>query len=297
LFSNPKYKKIGYPLVTSLLFSGSFVAAKYTTFDLKPLTTTFFRYFVALLFLTILIKFNKPSGLKIQRKDIILFILLGLSGIVGYHYFFFLSLHFTEVANTAIINAMNPIVTGIAAAIFIKEKLFKKNYIGIILSFVGVIILLTKGRLENLIGFNFNKGDLLMLISGLNWVVYTLLIKKMIKKYSGFTLTYYATLFGVVFLIFLTLTEGLFEQIKNISLPSILSIIYMGVGASGLGYLLYNYSIKEIGPTKTSSFVYSCVPIFVAILAYIFFDQTISLVMAVSVIFILFGLRFMLKEK
>ncbi len=68
----------------------------------------------------------------------------------------------------------------------------------------------------------------------------------------------------------------------------------MGICGSGLGYLLYNLSIREIGPTRTSSFVYSVIPIIVAVLALLFFAQTITLVMVASMALILIGLRMML---
>jgi drug/metabolite transporter (DMT)-like permease len=71
----------------------------------------------------------------------------------------------------------------------------------------------------------------------------------------------------------------------------------MGVCGSGLGYLLYNSSIREIGPTRTSSFVYSVIPLIVAVLALIFFQQPITPIMIVSMIFILIGLRMMLAVK
>lgn len=179
---------------------------------------------------------------------------LGLFGIVGYHYFFFLSLKYTSVANTAIINAFNPIITGLIAAVFISERLSKRNYWGIAIAFVAVVLLLTKGNIENLAALKINVGDGLMLIAVINWVIYSILIKIMTKRYSSFTLTYYATLFGVVILFFLATTENYSGQIRSISLYSIISILYMGICASGIGYLFYNLSISQIGPTKSARY-------------------------------------------
>jgi drug/metabolite transporter (DMT)-like permease len=69
----------------------------------------------------------------------------------------------------------------------------------------------------------------------------------------------------------------------------------MGVGASGIGYLLFNLSVAKIGPTRTAGFVYSLVPVFVAILALLFFAETITLVMIASGGLILLGLRLMMQ--
>jgi drug/metabolite transporter (DMT)-like permease len=291
-----KSKNTAIPLLTSLFFSGSYVAAKYTTSDLGPLTTSFLRYAVALLFLCCLLFRSKRLSLKIERKDIFLLFILGLSGIVGYHYFFLLALRYTQVANTAIINAASPILTALTAALFIGERLQSKNYAGILLAFLGVVILLARGSVNNLLTLNVNIGDAIMLLATLSWVIYALIVKKLVTKYSSFVITFFATLFGVVLLFFLALSENLVDQIRHVSSSSVYAILYMGICASGLGYLLYNLSIREIGPTRTSSFVYSLVPVLVSFLSLFFFRQTITFTMISSMGLILIGLRFMLKE-
>jgi drug/metabolite transporter (DMT)-like permease len=283
--------------MTSVLFSGSYIAGKYTTLDLGPLTTTLLRYLVALTFLSSLLVHYKLRALVLRRRDIAPALLLGLFGIVGYHYFFFLSLRYTEVANTAIINAMSPIVTSVAAAFLIKERLSRGNYAGLVVAFIGVLILLCDGNLDVILAVRFNKGDLLMLLSVVSWVVYALLIRSMLDRYSGFTLTFYATLFGVLMLLFLAPQEAPLGDIQTISRESLLSILYMGIFASGLGYLLYNLSIREIGATRTSSFVYSVIPLVVAVLAWLFFQQSITPAMVVSMALILIGLHLMLAVK
>ena len=290
-------KRVLLPLMTSVLFSGSYIAGKYTTLDLGPLTTTLLRYLVALTFLSSLLVHYKLRALVLRRRDIAPALLLGLFGIVGYHYFFFLSLRYTEVANTAIINAMSPIVTSVAAAFLIKERLSRGNYAGLVVAFIGVLILLCDGNLDVILAVRFNKGDLLMLLSVVSWVVYALLIRSMLDRYSGFTLTFYATLFGVLMLLFLAPQEAPLGDIQTISRESLLSILYMGIFASGLGYLLYNLSIREIGATRTSSFVYSVIPLVVAVLAWLFFQQSITPAMVVSMALILIGLHLMLAVK
>lgn len=287
--------RVLFPLMTSVLFSGSYIAGKYTTVDLGPLTTTLLRYFIALLFLSLLLFRFGSAALKLSRRDILPALALGLTGIVGYHYFFFSSLRYTEVANTAIINALSPVMTSVAAALIIHERLSPRNYAGVVIAFLGVLVLLSRGEVDAFLAVRFNKGDLLMLLSVASWMVYALLVRTMLDRHSGFTLTFYATFFGVVLLIFLAPLEAPFSQAMEMSRASLLSVLYMGICGSGLGYLLYNLSIREIGPTRTSSFVYSVIPLIVAVLALLFFEQPITLIMVVSVVLILIGLHLMLS--
>lgn len=289
--------RILYPLGASLFFSGSYVAGKYTTLDLEPLTTTFLRYAVAGLFLLLLGLHRGRASFRVRRRDLGALALLGLSGIVGYHYFFFLSLRFTDVANTAIINALSPVVTGIAAAIVIGERLSARNALGVMLACAGVIVLLTGGEIRALPGIELNKGDLCMLLAVACWAAYALIVKRLVERYSSFTLTFYATAFGVAALVFLVPAEDPLSQLARISTVSVVSILYMGIAGSGIGYLLYNMSIRDLGPTRTASVVYSLVAVMVAALALAFFGQPITVVMAASAALVLVALQFTLARE
>ncbi|MDH4035251.1 MAG: DMT family transporter, partial [candidate division Zixibacteria bacterium] len=276
------FRKIVLPFITSFLFAGSFVAGKYTNIDLGPLTTTLLRYLIALLFLAcLLFKYGRDS-LKVRRKDLWQMFLLGAFGVVGYHYFFFSSLLYTDAANSAIINATNPIYTGTLAALFLGERLSLRNYLGVLVAMAGVLFLLVRGDLSVLTRFDFNRGEILMLLGVFCWVIYSLMIKGLSKTYSGFTLTWYAAVFGVVQLLVLVFLEQPVQQVQQLSTASVLSLLYMGILASGVGYYLFVLSIQEIGPTRTAGSVYSTVPVFVAGLALMFFGEQITWIMGAS---------------
>jgi len=282
--------------VASLTFAGSFVAGKYTNLELGPLSTTFLRYIIAVLTLSVMIFHYGKSSLKIDRKDIWQLVLLGVIGVPVYHFFFFSSLAHTKAANSAIIMATNPLFTGLLAAIFLRERLARSAYFGAFLALVGVMILLTRGNLKALLEIRFNRGEILMLLGVFAWVIYSLMIKNLFKKYSGFTITYYAALFGTIVLIFMVPLEGFYTKKIFLSMPSILSLLYMGIVASGIGYYLFNLSLDEIGATRTASSVYSLVPIFVSVLAFLFFGESVTLVMILCTVLIITGLNLALRK-
>ena len=286
-----------YALVTSLLFSGSYIAGKYTTLELDPLTTTFLRYVIALVFLCLLIPLHKRESMKIERRDLVKMLALGLTGIVGYHYFFFLSLHHTAVANTAIINALSPVFTAMAAAVFVGERVSGRNYFGVCLAVAGVLALLTGVTPSKLLSLTLNRGDLFMLAAVLCFMVYALLIKTLVERYSGYVLTLYATAFGVIWLVLISPLEHIPATLSTLSHTSIKAVIYMGVAGSGLGYLTFNLSIKALGATRTSTVVYSVIPIAVAVAAYFIFAEPITLAMLLSTVLVLVGLKFLLGDK
>ena len=289
-------------VLTSLLFAGSFVAGKYTTSEMSPLMITLLRYAIASLFLQCLVwtqsKKGKGFDYRIQDapiSDKVYLFLLGTFGVVGYHFFFFYSLRYTVIANSAIINAFNPVVTGFLAAVVLKERLAMRNYGGGAIAILGVLILLTSGNLTLLLQLQFNLGDILMLGAVVCWAFYSILLRHLCKRYSGLALSYYGALFGVLQLLLLVSPEVARSGFPSLSLPSILGVVYMGVGASGIGYLLFTLSTQRIGPTKSTSIVYSGVPVWVALLAWLFFRESVTPWMIVSMGLILLGLRTVLQ--
>ena len=275
------------------------MAGKYATGELGPLTITLLRYVIAFVFLQGLVWAEKrkvkgeggrEKQVQLQTKHCLPMFLLGTFGVVGYHYFFFLSLRYTAVANTAIINAFNPVVTGFLAAIFLKERLSQRNYLGGCIAIVGVLILLTEGNLLRLLQLQFNLGDVLMLCAVICWAIYSNLLRFLGRSYSGLALSYYGALFGVLQLLALVSLEVWQQPWHWPSLQTLLGIGYMGIGASGIGYLLFVLSTQRIGPTKSTSIVYSGVPVWVAFLAWIFFREAITPWMILSITLILLGL-------
>ena len=285
-------------VLTSLLFAGSFVAGKYTTGEMGPLLITLLRYIIAAAFLGILVWQRRDIGLRIGEasgSDKLCLFLLGTFGVVGYHFFFFSSLRYTAVANSAIINAFNPVVTGFLAAVVLKEKLALRNYAGGAIAILGVLVLLTNGNLAALLQLQFNKGDLLMLCAVLCWACYSILLRYLGRRYSGLAMSYYGALFGVAQLLLLVVPELSQTGWPSLSWESVAGVFYMGIGASGIGYLLFTLSTQRIGPTKSTSIVYSGVPVWVALLAWLFFAEPVTPWMIVSMALILLGLRTVLQ--
>lgn len=285
-------------ILTSLLFAGSFIAGKYTTDEMGPLLITLLRYVIASAFLQLLVWQRGDIGQRIDKAslaDKICLFLLGTFGVVGYHFFFFSSLRYTAVANSAIINAFNPVVTGFLAAVVLKETLALRNYLGGAIAIIGVLVLLTNGNLSALLQLQFNAGDLLMLCAVLCWACYSILLRHLGRRYSGLAMSYYGALFGVAQLLVLVLPELAQTGWPSLSWQSVLGILYMGIGASGIGYLLFTLSTQRIGPTKSTSIVYSGVPVWVALLAWLFFAEPVTPWMIVSMGLILLGLRTVLQ--
>ena len=279
------------PLVTSALFSGSYVAGKVVAATLDPLDATLARYVVALAFLAALIPRFGRAGVALPWRDVPAVVALGLTGIVGYHGLFFASLRHTSAGNTAIINGLAPVLTALAAAALLGERLGARRYAGVGIACAGAIVLLAGGEPRRLAALDLNRGDLLMLGAVCCWVAYSLLLRRLLDRHDGFVLTLHATLAGVLVLAVACLDAATFRALAAMSGTTLAAILYMGLAASGLGYLLYTFSVDAIGPTRTSSVVYCTVPVLVAVLALATLGEPVTAVTLVSIAAVVTGLR------
>ncbi len=285
-----KNSRIYFLMILSTLFwgGGAFIAAKLSAPFIPPFTLTFLRFLIATLILFLIILIKEKNIYKLKKKDIPVFLFTGIIGMVGYHIFFFKASTYTTATNSSLIAASNPIITCLLSVVFLKEKLSSKGIIGIILSFTGVLLTITNGSIANILNINFNKGDILMIIAVLCWASYGVFSKKVMPKYSPMTLTFYSFLFCTLFLIPFVIYEKPLTIINKVPYYSYISILYMSIFASVIGYLVQQISIKQIGPSKTSIFV-NLVPIFSIVLSAIILSEKITLITILSTALIIVG--------
>lgn len=263
---------------------------------MEPFLVIFQRSILAILFLLIVVAFRNKENLRVNIADLPYLFLMGAIGIVATLWFLLEALKFTSVANTALIGSLAPVATTIAIAVIYKERFSPITYIGIALSFIGVIVLVTKGDLNALRNLSMNYGDILMFGNVLGSMTYAILIKRISSKYPALTMTIYMMIAAVIVLAFIVDFKHL-TQLREVSNAGLISIIYLGVVASGIGYLLYNYTVTLIGPTLMSCTVFSSMPLFVMMLALYFFNEPITTISMISALLIAIGLYLTLKKK
>jgi drug/metabolite transporter (DMT)-like permease len=152
-------------LTTAAIFAGSTIAGKFASEALDPTTIILFRSLLALMFLAILAAPRGSTAFKVSPRHLLPIGFLGASGIVGYVYFFLSSLDYTALSNTAIISSLSPVVTAVAAAILLGERLSARRYFGVLVSLGGVLLLISQGNWDVIASVRFNYGDCLMLLA------------------------------------------------------------------------------------------------------------------------------------
>ena len=189
-------------VLAALFWSGNFIVGKFASYyEVPPFSLNFYRWFFAWL---ILAPFTISEILK--KKEYIfqnykLFIILGVTSITIFNSIVYYSLNFTQVISGVLMISTIPVMIMFFSFILKIEKTNTFQIIGVILSFLGVIIIITKADFEILKNLNFNKGDITMVVAMFSWALYSTLLKRQKYELSQISLLQVVISFGLIFLI------------------------------------------------------------------------------------------------
>lgn len=262
-------KKIGsfdfFLMLCLIIFWGSsFVVVKTLLLQgLTPIAIATFRFLVAgALFAVALAwqKVRRPISLVVfESKDAIAFVGLSLVGVT----FFFIAQNVgIELAGASVASILvcflAPIIIALFSMRIFKESLKKKQLLGLAVAGIGTLAVIAGGSWDaKNANPTFLLGGLILLLTPVLWVSYTLGGKRLIDKYSPFLVVAYVNIMGGLFLVPCSLAENSFSQILTLSLQSWAAILYLAVTCSFVGYLIWFYVMKRVKAAVTSSFLFA----------------------------------------
>ena len=286
-----KTKKAYIMLVLATLFwAGNFVVGKIAFIEnVPPFSLTFFRWLLVWL---ILIPFTYKEFFKLRRvilDNFLLLLLLGLTSVGLFNSFIYNALNFTQVINASLFNAVIPVAIILFGFLFKLEKTNKYQILGLFISILGILSIITKLDLNILLTLSFNKGDILMIGAVITWGIYSAFLKKRKFEVSLLTLVHILCTFGLITLIPQFLFE--FSQGKTIIINDhlIYSLIYLAIFPSIGSYYCWAGAVSIIGANRAGIFL-SLIPLFSTILAMIFFDEKFLFFHFIGSVLIILGL-------
>ena len=176
-------------ILATLFWSGNFIVGKFATlFQVPPLTLNFFRWVVVWL---ILMPFTFNEIIKKidhVKENWILISILGILTISTFNSVVYFSLNYTQVINAVLMLAAIPAAVMVLSSLFKIEKTNFFQLLGLFLSIIGILVIISKADIQRILSLSFNKGDLSMLICIFSWSLYSTLLKKKKLPFSQFTL-------------------------------------------------------------------------------------------------------------
>tara|TARA_B100000123_G_scaffold272025_1_gene253334 strand:- start:2300 stop:3163 length:864 start_codon:yes stop_codon:yes gene_type:complete len=277
-------------LLTVTFWAGNFIVGKFASYyNVPPFSLNFYRWFFAWL---ILAPFTLPEILK--HKDYIkenfkLFLILGVTSITVFNSIVYYSLNFTQVISGVLMISTIPVMIMLFSSILKIEKTNVFQILGVLFSFTGVILIITKANFEILKNLDFNKGDITMVVAMFSWALYSALLKKQSHKLSQLSFLEVIITFGLIFLIPIYFIEYQIGYRITLEKPFIMILSYVVLFPGLASFILWIKGISLIGANRSGVFLH-LMPILSAIMAMIIFKEKFMLYHILGAVFIVTGI-------
>ena len=288
-----------------LIWAGAGIAVKEALVVFSPLTLIVLRFTLAVLLMLcigLVFRKNEVVGLqKVDRKDLPLFLLGGL--FQPFLYFIFETYTYQSFASPTIAEALlstQPVMAPLFALVLLRERVTRNNIIGIVLSTVGMLMLLLVGADDFALGSSW--GVLLAVLTVSMSVSYSVVLRKIPAKYSPLSIVFYVQSFALLLFYLVWGGEALCSGGVELCSSGVewcsggvewwrscAAVVYLAVLASVAAFVLFCYTVREIGVTRANVFN-NVRPVFTAILMWLIFDEVLPVWKLVGIVVIIVGL-------
>ena len=273
-------------LLTIVIWGTTFISTKILLVDFQPVEILFFRFIMGFVALFIAC----PHRMKgVSRSEELTFAAAGLCGVCLYYLLENIALTYTMASNVGVIISVAPFFTAIMAHFFIKseEKLKANFFIGFAVAIVGIV----------LISFNGSKfelspmGDILAAAAAFVWACYSILTRKISGYgYPVIQATRRTFFYGIIFMIpalfFFDFKIGL---TRFADMTYLFNIVYLGIGASAICFVTWNFAVKILGAVKTSIYIY-IVPVITIVTSALILKEPVTWISALGTLMAVAGL-------
>ncbi|MFM7627505.1 MAG: DMT family transporter [Gammaproteobacteria bacterium] len=245
------------------LWGGTFIAGRIAAPQVPHFTLAALRFWAAVAVLLPLLLIVERGWPKLRARDWGFALLLAMTGLVTYNLLFLGALERIDASRTALVVALNPILTAVAMASVFGERLAAHRWLGILLALTGVAVVLARGDLT-LILQRVGTGEAMMLGGATCWAAYTVIGRYAFAGEgapSALAMTTVTTLCGASLLSLGMPFEWSSWQAAQVHWDGWASIAYLGAGGTALAFVWYAQGLKRLGPARTAVFN-NLVPVF-----------------------------------
>jgi len=275
-------------LFAVIVWGASFIATKIALVDISPIMVVWLRFSMGIIILGMTVAIRRQFSLP-NRSEWLYFALLGFLGITFHQWLQSNGLQTSQAGTTAWIVATTPVFMALLGWIVLKERLNWLKITGIFLAFTGVLLVVSKGDLTSVsIGKFGAPGDKLILVSAVNWAVFSVLSRRGLKTYPAGLMMFYVMTLGWLFTSILLFTETSLIEAANLSANGWLGIAFLGIFCSGLAYIAWYDALQSLSAAQTGVFLY-IEPLVAVVVAFFILGEPITLASLAGGGVILFG--------
>lgn len=262
-----------------------------------PITLSYWRWQVAVLLLLPFVIQPLWRERQVIRENLFSLFVLALLSVTSFNTLAYIGLQTTSATNGALMNSLIPIYVLLITAVAFRQTPNARQGLGMVLSFLGVLSIISKLDGTLLSELRFAQGDFWLLAATFIWALYSVLLKTLRPNgLSGISFLGITALMGTLPLLLLYIIDPFNEATPVLNTEFSLIILYVAIFPSILAYLAWNYGLKVMGPNIGSQFVHF-MPVFGAVLAYFILDEAIHLYHVVGAVLIAAGLILSVRSR
>ena len=261
--------------LTPFFWSCNWIIGRALHEDMPPMALTFFRWLLASLVLAPFVVSRLARDWPTIRAHWRTMALLGSIGIALHNAIAYIGLNYTTATNGVVLNSFIPVMIIAMAWAFFGERLTRVQLLGVAVSLVGVLAILSGGSLATLARFRLNAGDLCVILAMAMWSLYTVLLRRRPLGLDRLSFLFVLAIVGVVIMFPLWLGESLLIRSPVWSARSFAALIGVAIFSSVLAYIFWNRGVELLGPAVAGLFVH-LMPVFGALLAWLFLGERLA---------------------
>jgi len=280
----------------TLFWAGNFMIGKLAFIsNIPPMTLVFFRWSLVWL---ILLPFTYNEIIrhkKIILENLPLLLFLAFTSVGLFNSFTYLSLVYTQVINASLFNTAIPAIIILLCFLFKIEKTNKYQIVGLMISVLGILSIITRLNLEIVLSLNFNKGDLIMIGGVISWGLYSAFLKRKKFDLPLLTLVHVLCSLGLIFIFPQFMYEFVQGQKIEINETLFVILIFLALFPSIGSYYCWAGAVSIIGANRAGIFL-SLIPLFSTLMAIFFYNEQFQFFHLIGAILIILGLFLSNKE-
>jgi len=282
-------------MLTSLFWAFNTIAGRAAVGEVSPLLIVSVRWFFVSIILTIICRKELLKTWSILNSQLKWLVIMGLFGFTGFNSSYYIAAHDTIAINLGIVQGTMPAFIIIIAWFWLNEKVNFKQLIGVLITFLSVLVVVSSGDFNTLKNFEFNKGDIIMIFACTLYAVYAVGLRKKPKIGALALLTFFA------YVAFLGSLPGLLYETytNNLVLPGMKGVIILAViiiFPSFLAQIFFMKGVEKIGPARSGLYT-NLVPIFSSLLAVFFLGEDFKIYHLISLTLIFIGIYIFETQK
>jgi drug/metabolite transporter (DMT)-like permease len=271
-----------------LIWGSNFSVVKAALSEFSPLAFNATRFVLAS---AVLALYMVASGtrIRIDKRDVLRLVGLGLLGNVLYQGLFIYGIDGTRAGNAALMLSTVPLIVTVLSVGLKHETISRAGWAGVVLSISGIVIILWGSSRGLQFGSDTMRGDLIMLGSALAWSVYTVLSSPYVQKYGTLPTTAFTMWIGTIGLVAVSTPALLAQNWTSVSAGAWAGLVFSGALSLALAYILWYYGVRHLGSSRTA--VYSnTVPVVALVVAWLTLGEVPTLVQVAGTAMIIGGI-------